>query len=171
MYRAELRRLWRDDGDLVEVQRRVKQLECRLAVLVDEARSTLAEEVGIAVVSAAELLAEVGDPARFATESKFARWCGIACVPISSGEGDGEPDRHRLDLLGNRKVNRILHNISITQARCRHEPATHYLKRKRTEGKSSKEARRAHKRQLANRIIRRMWTDHQRQRQLHASAP
>jgi transposase len=157
-------------ADLVEVQRRVKHLECRLAVLVDEAGSTLAEEVGIAVVSAAELLAEVGDPTRFATESKFARWCGIACVPISSGEGDDEPDRHRLDLLGNRQVNRILHNISITQARCRHEPAADYLKRKRTEGKSSKEARRAHKRQLSNRIIRRMWTDHQRQRQLHASA-
>lgn len=37
-----------------------------------------------------------------------------------------------------------------------------FLARKRAEGKTGKEARRAHKRQLANRVIRRMWADHRR---------
>jgi transposase len=66
-----------------------------------------------------------------------------------------------LDLLGNREVNRILYTMSVTQAR--HLPtAKEYLARKRAEGKSKKEARRAHKRQLAKRIIRRMWADQRR---------
>jgi transposase len=67
--------------------------------------------------------------------------------------------------LGNREVNRILYTMSVTQAR--HLPvAREYMARKRSEGKSKKEARRAHKRQLANRIIRRMWTDQRRRRSL-----
>lgn len=115
------------------------------------------------MVSAAELVAEVGDPHRFRSESAFARWAGAAPVATSSGEGDDEPVRHRLDLLGNRTVNRILYVMSITQAR--HDPAGKaFLARKRAEGKTGKEARRAHKRQLANRVIRRMWADQDRLR-------
>lgn len=156
--------------DLAELQRRIKTFEKRLAALVQAAGSTLPEEVGIAAVSAAELLAEVGDPTRFSSESKFARWSGIACVPISSGEGDDAPVRHRLDLLGNRQVNRILHTMSITQTRAGNPEAVDYINRKRAEGKSKKEARRAHKRQLANRVIRRMWADHHRRQQSLAAA-
>jgi transposase len=80
-------------------------------------------------------------------------------------EGDGDPVRHRLDLLGNRQVNRILYTMSVTKAR--HLPlAREYMARKRAEGKSKKEARRAHKRQLAKRVIRRMWADQRRLRTL-----
>lgn len=57
--------------------------------------------MGIGLIGAAELIAEVGDPSRFRSESAFARWAGIAFVATSSGEGQGEPTRHRLDLLGN----------------------------------------------------------------------
>jgi transposase len=121
-------------------------------------------EVGIGVVSAAELVAEVGDPRRFRSEGAFARWCGAAPVATSSGEGDEEPTHHRLDLFGNRTVNRILHVMSITQAR-HDDTGKAFLARKRAEGKTKKEARRAHKRQLANRIIRRMWADHRRLQQ------
>jgi transposase len=156
--------------ELDGIAARVKQLEKRLGVLVDASGSTLTDEVGIGPVSAAELLVEVNNPARFSSESKFARWCGIACVPVSSGEGDGEPIRHRLDLLGNRQVNRILHGMSITQTRCGHEPTVAYIDRKRAEGKSKREARRAHKRRLANRIIRRMWADQKRHNQQLAAA-
>ena len=156
-------------GELDEIAVRVKRIDKRLAVLVEESGSTLTEMVGIGTVTAAELLVEVNDPSRFATESKFARWCGIACVAVSSGEGDNEPLRHRLDLLGNRQVNRILHGISVTQSRCKHTQAVDYLERKRAAGKSKREARRAHKRQLANRIIRHMWAD-QRRRNEHLAA-
>lgn len=112
-------------------------------------------------MSACELVAQIGDPTRFRSGGAFARWCGAAPVAISSGEGDGEPEGHRLDLLGNRTVNRILYVMSITQAHY-HEDGNAFLARKRAEGKTGKEARRAHKRQLANRVIRRMWADHKR---------
>lgn len=148
--------------ELDGIAEKTKHIEKRLAALVEASGSSLADEVGIGPVSAAELLVEVNDPHRFTSEAKFARWCGIACVSVSSGEGDNEPTRHRLDLLGNRQVNRILHCISVTQTRCGHEPSVAYIERKRAEGKSKREARRAHKRRLANRIIRRMWADQER---------
>lgn len=51
--------------------------------------------------------------------------------------------------------------MSVTQAR-HDETGKIFLARERAEGKTGKEARRAHKRQLANRVIRRMWADHKR---------
>jgi transposase len=146
-------------------EERIAELEERLEPLLEACGSTLTEEVGIGAVSAAELLAAVGDPSRFPTEGAFGRWCGSAPVAISSGEGDGEPTRHRLDLLGHRQVNRILYTMSVTQAR-HHPLAKAYLARKRAEGKTKKEARRAHMRQLAKRVIRRMWADKRRQQAL-----
>lgn len=52
--------------------------------------------------------------------------------------------------------------MSVTQAR--HDATGKaFLARKRAEGKTGKEGRRAHKRQLlANRVIRRRWSDHKR---------
>jgi transposase len=95
-------------------------------------------------------------------EGAFNRWWGGAPVAVSSAEGDAEPTRHRLDLLGNRTINSVLYVMSVTQSRY-HQPARDYLERKRSEGHSAKEARRAHKTVLGRRIIRRMWTDRRRQ--------
>lgn len=148
-------------ADVSEWEARVDALEKRLPELLRRCGSTLTEEVGLGVVSAAELVAEVGDPNRFRSEAAFARWCGAAPVATSSGEGADEPNHHRLDLLGNRTVNRILHVMSITQAR-HDDSGKAFLARKQSEGKTKKEARRAHKRQLANRVIRRMWADQRR---------
>lgn len=159
--RAQLALLEELRNDVVVLSDRIKTLDKRLGELVVACGSTLTQEVGIGVVAAAALLAEVGDPGRFRSESAFNRWWGGAPVAVSSGEGDGEPVRHRLDLLGNRSVNCVLHMMSVTQARC-HEPAQNYLARKRSSGHTSRGARRAHKTQLGRRIIRRMWADRRR---------
>jgi transposase len=166
--RAQLAALTELAADIAELDRRIRALDKRLAALIAASGSTLLEEHGIGVAGAATLLAEVGDPARFRSESAFNRWWGGAPVAVSSGEGDGDPLRHRLDLLGNRAVNSVLYVMSVTQARG-HEPARVYLARKRTEGHSRKEARRAHKTALGRRVIRRMWSD--RRRQLHPANP
>jgi transposase len=107
---------------------------------------------------AATLLAEVGDPFRFARESKFARWCGTGAVALSSGVGGGRPRKHRLDYGGNRRINSVLYIDSVVQHRDLPD-ATIYIDRKLGEGKTRREARRAHKRHLANRVIRRMCKD------------
>jgi transposase len=140
------------------------RLEADLDALLDEHGTTLRDETGIGTISAATLIVEVGDPFRFTTESKFARWCGTGAVALSTGEGDSDPIRHRVDFGGNRRINSVLYIISVTQQRC-HDDARSFLARKTTEGKTRREARRAHKRHLANRVIRRMWKDERRRQQ------
>ena len=150
-------------------RREIRRLERRIGELLDRHGTTLRDENGIGPISAATLLCEVGDPTRFDRESKFARWCGTGAVALSSGEGSGYPVKHRLDFRGNRRVNSVLHIASVTQARQQPQAAA-YLARKASEGKTRREARRAHKRHLANRVIRRMWRDEQTQKQPHVLA-
>jgi transposase len=139
------------------IDEQVKDLDKQVPALLAELGCTLTEIHGVGVVTAMTLITEIGDPHRFKTESQFARWCGTAPVALSSGEGDGQPNRHRLDLGGNRIVNSALHIVHVTQARC-HPPAREFLAQ-RAPDKTKREVRRSHKRQLANVIIRHMWRD------------
>ena len=100
---------------------------------------------------------------------EFARWCGTGAVALSSGEGTGNPVKHRLDFRGNRRINSVLHIASVTQQRSQPDAAA-YLARKTAEGKTRREARRAHKRHLANRVIRRMWRDETARQHTHTLA-
>lgn len=152
-------------------RREIRALEREIDRLLDQHGTTLRDEPGIGVIAAATLLAEVGNPHRFATESKFARWCGTGAVALSSGEGSGVVVRHRLDFGGNRRINSVLYIASVTQHRDRDDART-YIARKLSEGKTPREARRAHKRHLANRVIRRMWHDenHRHEQALSSAA-
>ncbi|WP_420431792.1 IS110 family transposase [Candidatus Poriferisocius sp.] len=147
----------------------IRRLERLIDELLDRHGTTLRDEPGIGPISAATLVCEVGDPHRFGSESKFARWCGTGAVALSSGEGTGNPIKHRRDFRGNRRINSVLHIASVTQAR-QQPDAVAYLARKAAEGKTRREARRAHKRHLANRVIRRMWRDEQTRKQPLAHA-
>jgi transposase len=105
-------------------------------------------------VGAATILSIVDNPTRFATKGHFAAFTGTA--PLQASSGDVE--RHRLSRRGNRQLNKVLHTAAKTQIR-RGGPGRSYYDRKLVEGKTRREARRAHKRHLANRVIRRMWND------------
>ncbi len=168
--RVHLAWLTESASDVAQLDLRIRRIDKQIPGLLAQLGCTLAEEVGIAAVSAMDLLAEIGDPSRFRSEGQFARWCGVAPIAASSGEGRGHPAHHRLDLAGNRQVNSVLHTMHVTQIRC-HDPAKTFITRKRSEGKTSREARRAHKRQLANRVIRRMWDDHQQHRAAQNDSP
>lgn len=147
---------------LAEIDRingRVRGLEGRIPGLLDQIGVTLTDIPGIGPVTAAELVVEIGDPDRFPSEAAFAKWAGVAPMACSSAEGARPPRRYRLDLYGNRTVNAALHRISLTQGRC-HPGAIAYLERKQqVDHKTRREARRAHKRQLANIVIRHLWRD------------
>jgi transposase len=131
---------------------------CReLAALVQASASTLDQLCGLSTRSAAELLAEVGDPRRF-TEGGFARFNASAPLPASTAEGPGEPVRHRYNPGGNRRVNAILHRMAVTQLRC--EPRAQALyAQARARGHTKREARRILKRHLSNVIHRTMIRD------------
>ena len=100
-----------------QARRQIRALERRIDELLDAHGTTLRDEPGVGPITAATLICEVGDPFRFSRESKFGRWTGTGAVALSSGEGNGEPVRHRLDIGGNRRVNSVLYIISVTQQR------------------------------------------------------
>jgi transposase len=146
-YRAQIAAL---DGE-------EKTVIAELRALVRTSSSTLGELCGLDTRSVAELLVEVGDPRRF-TEGGFARFNRSAPLPASTAEGPGEPVRHRYNPGGNRRINRILHMMAITQLRC--EPRAQALyANARARGHTKKEARRILKRHLSDVIYRRMIRD------------
>jgi hypothetical protein len=143
--------------DIERLDDREKKLVKKIAAAISRTGSTLDELVGLSDRSVAELLVETGDPRRF-TEGGYARFNGTAPIPVSSGEGDNDPVRHRLNRGGNRRINAVLHRMAITQLRC--EPrAREIYDNARQRGHTKKEAMRILKRHLSNVVWKRMIRD------------
>jgi transposase len=130
-----------------ELTRSARALDAELGQLVATKAPVLLGLPGCGVLSAARILAELGDVHRFSSDAKLARLAGTAPIPASSGNRQ----RHRLDRGGNRQLNCAIHRIAVTQGRT-HGPARDYLARKQAEGKTRREALRCLKRQLVRRI-------------------
>lgn len=129
---------------LRELNDQIKGLERELTPLVKRRHSLLLAVPGCGVITAARLIAEIANIARFRSDAKLASYAGVAPIDASSGKRQ----RYRLNPGGNRQLNAALHVIALTQARV-HAPAREYLARRRSEGKSAKEGLRALKRHLA----------------------
>jgi transposase len=127
-----------------QLNRAIGEVDQELEQRTVELAPTLLELPGCATLTAAKLLAEIGPVDRFKTDAQLARHAGVAPLEASSGR----TQRHRLDRAGNRQLNAALYRIAITQARS-YPPARAYLERKRSEGKSRREALRCLKRLLA----------------------
>jgi transposase len=144
-------------AQIIALDREEKQVVAELETLVRQTGSTLSELCGLSTRSVAELLVETGDPRRF-TEGGFGRFNGTAPLAASTGEGPGEPVRHRYNPGGNRRINAILHRMAVTQLRC--EPrAQRIYADARAAGHTKKEARRVLKRHLSDVVYRRMIRD------------
>lgn len=144
----------RNIRELRRVENEMKVTRCQMKELVDERGSSLKEMAGINTLTAARLLGEVGDVTNFRSKAAFASLTGTAPLPASSGI----TVRHRLNRHGNRRLNFTLHYIALTRIRV--DSATkEFLDKKMAEGKSWKEALRALKRHLSNRIYRTMLED------------
>src|SRR5918911_1326697 len=140
--RDELRRLRELTLAIHQLKREITELVTRLA-------PQLLHEPGFGPLIAAKLVGEIAGAQRFATAAKLARAAGVAPIPASSGN----TQRHRLDQGGNRQINAALHRVIVTRARC-HPPTRDYIARRRSEGKSTREAIRCLKRYLARRVWR-----------------
>lgn len=150
--RAELIRKRLDH--LAELDTEIRTLERRLRAMVTDSGTTLTEIHGVGALLAARILGEVSDIRRFTSKAKFATANGSAPIPASSGR----TQRHRLNRRGNRRLNRALYIIAITQARADH-PGHDYLQRKQREGKSRREALRCLKRRISDAVYRCLITD------------
>lgn len=109
----------------------------------------LREVEGIGALIACGLVAEVGRPRPGFAEEQLAALAGVSPLEASSAGAT----RHRLNRGGNRRLNMLLHQIVLTQGRM-YAPAQAYLARRRTEGLSDREARRALKRLIVRRVYR-----------------
>jgi transposase len=138
--RDELRRIR-------ELTQTINALEAEIAQLVARIAPQLLSEPGFGPLTAAKLVGEIAGASRFASDAKLARAAGVAPIPVSSGK----TNRHRLDRGGNRQINAAIHRIAVTRTRC-HPETRAYIARKRSEGKTTKEAIRCLKRHLARRV-------------------
>lgn len=147
-------------GDLRRLQYQLDDLNDRLATAVQDSGSTLTDINGVGPICAARLLARTGDPTRFPSEAAFAAYVGTAPIDASSGENN----RQRLSRGGDRQLNSIIHIIALSQAQHPSAPGYHYYRRKLSEGKTPREARRCLKRQITKRIWRTLHADTARTR-------
>jgi transposase len=132
------------------LSRTASDLEKQISALVEELIPGLvAAEAGLGALTAAQLLLSYSHHGRIRTEAAFGMLSGTAPVPVSSGR----TDRHRLNRLGDRQLNRALQVIAVT--RMRSDPRTQaYIERRLAEGKTLREARRCIKRYLARHLYR-----------------
>jgi transposase len=141
-------RIARDElRQMRELSRTVDALETEIAELVAQVAPQLLTEPGFGPLTAGKLIGEIAGVQRFTSDAKLARAGGIAPIPVSSGN----TNRHRLDRGGNRQINTAIHRVAVTRSRC-HPETRAYLERKRSEGKTNRDAIRCLKRHPARRI-------------------
>jgi transposase len=125
-------------------------LEKQITAIVQDMTPGLVDaEPGLGALTAAQILLSWSHAGRIRNEAAFAMLSGTAPVPVSSGR----TDRHRLNRLGDRQLNRALQVIAVSRMRS-HPPTQAYLERRRSEGKTDREIRRCIKRYLARHLYR-----------------
>jgi transposase len=127
----------------------IKSLNQQIAAMVGLAAPELIELFGVGTELAGQFLVTAGDnPDRIRNEAAFAKLCGVAPQPASSGRTTG---RHRLSRSGDRQANSALYIITIVRMR-HHEPTRAYVERRTNEGLSKREIIRCLKRYIAREI-------------------
>ena len=142
-------------ADVRRIDRALLDNRRRCAQAVAASGTTLTEVFGISEVLAAKILGHTGDITRFANADHYASYTGTAPIEVSSGE----QSRHRLSRAGNRSLNHALHLAARVQTMHPGPGRTHY-ERKQAEHKTSTEALRSLKRQLAKVVYRHLRDDH-----------
>jgi transposase len=138
---------------LREAARALAANRAHLQAILDDLAPGLSDRRGIGPVTAAQALVAFSHPGRCRNEAAFAALAGTSPLPASSGR----TVRHRLNRGGDRALNRAIHTIVVTRARCC--PTTRaYIARRRAEGKTDKEIRRCLKRYVARQLYRALTT-------------
>lgn len=140
--------------DVAEFSPRINALERRIRTLVRLTAPSLLELYGCADLSAARILGEVADVARFTSEAAFARWAGVAPIPDQSGSST----RTRMHHGGNRKMNSVLHIIALTQIK-RGAPGEEYYRSTRERKGSHSAAMLLLKRRITRSVYGRLRAD------------
>lgn len=133
------------------VHEEVKIHSRNLKRLTEQTAPALVEAFGIGPDIAGELLVAAGDNTdRIRSESAFAKLCGVAPIPASSGKTSG---RYRINRGGNRQANAALYRAVIVRMRW-HEPTIAYVKKRTADGLSKRDIIRCLKRYLVREVYR-----------------
>ncbi len=138
---------------MIAINAELRALRLQITALLTASGTTL-PAYGVGPFVAARILAEVFDVRRYPSRHHFAAANGSAPIPASSGR----TVRYRLNRGGNRQLSRALYTVAITEIRADTEGRAYYL-RKRSEGKTSREALRCLKRRLSDVVYRTLRAD------------
>jgi len=128
----------------------IKTLDRHLEALVQTAAPALVQLPGVGIEVAGQLLVTAGDnTGRIRSEAAFAKLCGVAPQPASSGRTSG---RHRLSRGGDRAANSALYIATIVRMR-HHQPTRDYVERRTAEGLSKREIIRCLKRYIVRDVF------------------
>jgi transposase len=141
-------------SEIRQLDRRIAKAAADIQTAVTASGTALTELCGIGALTAGKILGRVGTIDRFRSAAAFASYTGTAPIDVSSGD----VVRHRLSRAGDRQLNLCLHVMALTQIR-QDTPGRAYYLRKRTEGKSHKEAMRCLKRRLSDVVYRQLRHD------------
>jgi len=141
----------------------IAELDALIEPLVRELAPSLLDAIGFGIHTAAQLLVTMGDnPQRVTSEARFAKFCGVAPLPASSGL----ITRHRLNRGGDRQANSALHLVVV--CRLRYDERTRaYAERRTAEGKSKPEIIRCLKRYAAREAYYLIKHDHDHPQRSH----
>lgn len=139
----DLARRWKSLDEEIQLLNR------QIDALVRRAAPELVELHGVGIEIAGQFLVTAGDNnSRIHSEAAFAKICGVAPQPASSGRTTG---RHRLSRGGDRAANSALYIVTLVRMR-RHQPTIDYVQRRTAEGLSKREIIRCLKRYIAREI-------------------
>lgn len=145
------RRILRKIEELEHMQELIKQLEKELDAIQDNRIQALEDLSGCGKITACKVIAEIKDIHRFSKESKLAKYSGLAPRESSSGRSR----RMYTDRAGNRRLNKAIHTIALSQIGNRgSESSQIYYEKKKSEGKSKLHSLRCLKRQVCKEVYR-----------------
>ena len=128
-----------------QLDREILELDQQLDRLVAVAAPRTRELFGVGTQAASQLLITAGQNIdRLKGEAAFAKICGAAPIPASSGR----TTRHRLDYGGDRQANRALYMIALCRLRYCDRTRT-YAARRTADGLNRREILRCLKRYIA----------------------
>jgi transposase len=125
-------------------------LEKRIRTRVSNLMPWLLKLPGVGPIIAGVLLAETGNPKRFASPDHFASYCGAAPVE----RGSGQNSRMQINPGGNRRLNWALHIVAMVRLRVDGGRSRRLFDKAQLRGKTKRSALRLLKTYIARELFR-----------------
>lgn len=138
---------------LVLLEEHIVNISVELTVIGKESKEVMSLQNnihGCGMITACSIMAELTTVKRFASKDNLSSYAGITPTERSSGR----KNKVHTNPFGNRRLNKCLHTIALSQIACKGDPrGKEYYTKKVKEGKSKLWALRCLKHQIAKRVF------------------